>query len=97
MADAICRWGPWSVEVLPCRSDEIIYEWTAETKDPFFYLYETLFSKLSIRLPFTDFKQVALQALNDIATMRARSSRSTTPSVAEASPLAAARLIEEKT
>ncbi|RDX75136.1 hypothetical protein CR513_45023, partial [Mucuna pruriens] len=56
--------SPWPVEVLPCRLDEIICKWVVETKEPFFYLYETLFSKLGIQLPFTDFEQAALQALN---------------------------------
>ncbi|RDX87841.1 hypothetical protein CR513_30639, partial [Mucuna pruriens] len=65
MVDAICRWGPWSVEVLPCRSDEIVCKWATEIEEPLFYLYETLFSKLGIRLPFTNFEQVALRALND--------------------------------
>ncbi|RDX91476.1 hypothetical protein CR513_26541, partial [Mucuna pruriens] len=48
MDDAICCRGPWSVEVLPCRSDEIVCEWAAETEEPFFYLYETMFTKLGI-------------------------------------------------
>ncbi|RDX77761.1 hypothetical protein CR513_42058, partial [Mucuna pruriens] len=64
MADAICQHGPWSVEVLPCRSDEIIYEWTVEIEEPFFYFYKTLFLKLGIKLPFTNFEQAVLRALN---------------------------------
>ncbi|RDY05038.1 hypothetical protein CR513_11158, partial [Mucuna pruriens] len=62
MADAICWHDPWSVEVLPCRSDEIVCEWVAKTKEPFFNLYETLFSKLGIKLPFTDFERVVMGA-----------------------------------
>ncbi|RDX87300.1 Protein CLEC16A, partial [Mucuna pruriens] len=50
--------------VLPCRLDEIVCEWAAEIEEPYFYLYETLFSKLGIQLPFTDFEQAALRALN---------------------------------
>ncbi|RDY12655.1 hypothetical protein CR513_02520, partial [Mucuna pruriens] len=57
MADAICRRGPWLVEVLPCRLDEIVCEWAVDT---FFYLYETLFLKLGIKLLFTDFEQATL-------------------------------------
>ncbi|RDX88615.1 hypothetical protein CR513_29769, partial [Mucuna pruriens] len=64
MADAICHRGPWLVEVLPCRLDEIVCEWATKTKEPFFYLHETLFSKLGIKLSFTDFERVALRALN---------------------------------
>ncbi|RDX95733.1 hypothetical protein CR513_21702, partial [Mucuna pruriens] len=51
MADAIYRRGPWSVKVLPCRSDEFMCEWAVESEEPFFYFYETLFSKLGITLP----------------------------------------------
>ncbi|RDX63425.1 hypothetical protein CR513_58145, partial [Mucuna pruriens] len=64
MTDAIYRHDPWSVEVLPCRADEIVCEWAIETEEPFFYFYETLFSKLGIKLPFTDFERGALWALN---------------------------------
>ncbi|RDY05639.1 hypothetical protein CR513_10499, partial [Mucuna pruriens] len=59
MADAICQHGPWSVEVLPCRLDEIVCKWAVETEEPFFYFYETLFLKLGIKLPFTNFEQAA--------------------------------------
>ncbi|RDX87196.1 hypothetical protein CR513_31369, partial [Mucuna pruriens] len=51
MADAIFCRGPWSVEVLPYRTDEFIYKWAVEIKEPFFYFYDTLFSKLGVKLP----------------------------------------------
>ncbi|RDX69906.1 hypothetical protein CR513_50916, partial [Mucuna pruriens] len=64
MADSICRRGPSSVGVLPCRLDLIACKWATKTEEPYFYLYETLFLKLGIMLPFTDFEWVALRALN---------------------------------
>ncbi|RDX64878.1 hypothetical protein CR513_56512, partial [Mucuna pruriens] len=68
MANAICHRGPWSVEVLPCQSDEIVCKWVVETEEPYFYLYETLFSKLGIRLPFTNIERAAIWVLNVAST-----------------------------
>ncbi|RDY01909.1 hypothetical protein CR513_14692, partial [Mucuna pruriens] len=64
MVDVIYHRSPCLVEVLPCRSDEIFCKWVAESEESFFYFYETLFSKLGIKLPFTDFERAVLQALN---------------------------------
>ncbi|RDX90658.1 hypothetical protein CR513_27456, partial [Mucuna pruriens] len=37
---------------------------SAEASNPFFYLYDTLHSKLGIKLPFTHFERSVLRALN---------------------------------
>ncbi|RDX83896.1 hypothetical protein CR513_35137, partial [Mucuna pruriens] len=64
MADAIYHRGPWLVKVLPYRSNEFVCEWAAESEESFFYFYETLFSKLGITLPFTEFEQAIFYSLN---------------------------------
>ncbi|RDX71277.1 hypothetical protein CR513_49399, partial [Mucuna pruriens] len=64
MANAICSWGPWEVRVLPCQSNEVICSWVNERGEPYFYFYETMFSKLGIRLSFSNFEWVVLRALN---------------------------------
>ncbi|RDX64848.1 hypothetical protein CR513_56545, partial [Mucuna pruriens] len=64
MASAICRPQTWSVTVTACRSREAVCMSFAEVSKPFFYLYDTLHSKLGIQLPFTHFERSVLQALN---------------------------------
>ncbi|RDX73921.1 hypothetical protein CR513_46396, partial [Mucuna pruriens] len=64
MANAICRQGPWSVTFSPCRPRECMCESPADGVEHYFYFYETLFSKLSIILPFTAFEQLVLCTLN---------------------------------
>ncbi|RDY04869.1 hypothetical protein CR513_11358, partial [Mucuna pruriens] len=62
MAKAVCQKGPWSVRVSPCRAGESVST-TADHK-PCFYLYDTLHSKLGVKLPFSHFERAVLQALN---------------------------------
>ncbi|RDX82707.1 hypothetical protein CR513_36462, partial [Mucuna pruriens] len=64
MADAICSRGPWELRVLPCRSNVVVCSWAGERGEPYFYFYETMFSKLGIRLSFSDFERAVLRALN---------------------------------
>ncbi|RDX62561.1 hypothetical protein CR513_59091, partial [Mucuna pruriens] len=64
MAKAICQKGPWSVRVSPCRTGESVNISAPTEENPFFYLYDTLHSKLGIRLPFSHFERAVLQALN---------------------------------
>ncbi|RDY13738.1 hypothetical protein CR513_01294, partial [Mucuna pruriens] len=64
MASAICQPRTWSVSVSACRQGESVFMSSAEGTKPFFYLYDTLHSKLGIKLPFTHFEQAVLQALN---------------------------------
>ncbi|RDX71496.1 hypothetical protein CR513_49149, partial [Mucuna pruriens] len=64
MAKAICKKGPWSVRVSPCRTGESVNISSPTEENRFFYLYDTLHSKLGIRLPFSHFERAVLQALN---------------------------------
>ncbi|RDX96583.1 hypothetical protein CR513_20720, partial [Mucuna pruriens] len=64
MASAICRPRTWSVTVTACRSEEAVCMSSAEASRPFFYLYDTLHSRLGIKLPFTHFERSVLRALN---------------------------------
>ncbi|RDX82531.1 hypothetical protein CR513_36661, partial [Mucuna pruriens] len=64
MASAICQPRTWIVTVTACRSREAVYMNSAEGSRPFFYLYDTLHSKLGIKLPFTHFEWSVLRALN---------------------------------
>ncbi|RDX71497.1 hypothetical protein CR513_49145, partial [Mucuna pruriens] len=64
MAKAICQKGAWSVRVSPCRAGESVNISSSSDEKPFFYLYDTLHSKLGIRLPFSHFERAVLQALN---------------------------------
>ncbi|RDX70449.1 hypothetical protein CR513_50308, partial [Mucuna pruriens] len=64
MASAICRPRTWSVTVTACHSGEAVCMSSAEVSKPFFYLYDTLHSRLGIQLPFTHFERSVLQALN---------------------------------
>ncbi|RDX77495.1 hypothetical protein CR513_42368, partial [Mucuna pruriens] len=59
MAKAICQHGPWFVRVSPCRSRESISTAVPVKGKPCFYLYDTLHSKLGIKLPFTHFERKA--------------------------------------
>ncbi|RDX83030.1 hypothetical protein CR513_36103, partial [Mucuna pruriens] len=63
-AKVICQLGPWSVAVHPCRPDEPAHVQPSAEDPPFFFLYETLPSKLGIKLPFTSFERSVLRALN---------------------------------
>ncbi|RDX93640.1 hypothetical protein CR513_24069, partial [Mucuna pruriens] len=54
MANAICSRGPW----------EVVCLWANERREPYFYFYETMFSKFGIRLLFSGFERVVLWALN---------------------------------
>ncbi|RDY10135.1 hypothetical protein CR513_05389, partial [Mucuna pruriens] len=64
MAKAICQHGPWSVLVSPCRHGESVSTIPTAGGKPYFYLYDTLHSKLGVKLPFTHFERAILQALN---------------------------------
>ncbi|RDX67049.1 hypothetical protein CR513_54111, partial [Mucuna pruriens] len=64
MANAICTRGPWEVKVLPCRPTEVVCAWVGERGAPYFYFCENIFSKLRIRLPFSDFEWSVLRVLN---------------------------------
>ncbi|RDY05102.1 hypothetical protein CR513_11097, partial [Mucuna pruriens] len=64
MAKAICQKGPWSVRVSPCRAGEVVSTTTPTDHIPCTYLYDTLHSKLGVRLPFSHFERAVLQALN---------------------------------
>ncbi|RDX77399.1 hypothetical protein CR513_42491, partial [Mucuna pruriens] len=64
MAAAICQRGPWSVNVIPCRSDESVDGQPAPGELDHFYLYDTLPLKLGVKLPFTHFERLVLQVLN---------------------------------
>ncbi|RDX97495.1 hypothetical protein CR513_19733, partial [Mucuna pruriens] len=64
IAKAICQRGPWSVCVSPCRHRESVSTASLTEGKPCFYLYDTLHSKLGIKLPFTHFEQAILQVLN---------------------------------
>ncbi|RDY02967.1 hypothetical protein CR513_13504, partial [Mucuna pruriens] len=64
MDSAICQPRTWSVTVKACRSREAVCMNSAEAARPFFYLYDTLHSRLGIHLPFTRFERSVLQTLN---------------------------------
>ncbi|RDY08054.1 hypothetical protein CR513_07768, partial [Mucuna pruriens] len=64
MAKAICQKGPWSVRVSPCRAGESVSTTSPADGKPCFYLYDTLHSKLGIKLPFSHFERAVLQVLN---------------------------------
>ncbi|RDY07188.1 hypothetical protein CR513_08729, partial [Mucuna pruriens] len=64
MASTVCQPRTWSVIVTACRSGETVCMNSTEGPKPFFYLYDTLHSKLGIKLPFTHFERSVLQALN---------------------------------
>ncbi|RDX69400.1 hypothetical protein CR513_51487, partial [Mucuna pruriens] len=68
MARAICQKRPWSVRVSPCRVGESISTTTPVDHKPCFYLYDTLHSKLGVKLPFSHFERAMLQALNIAST-----------------------------
>ncbi|RDY02256.1 hypothetical protein CR513_14307, partial [Mucuna pruriens] len=53
-----------SVSVSACRQGESVCMSSVEGTKLFFYLYDTLHSKLGIKLPFTHFERAVLQALN---------------------------------
>ncbi|RDX61925.1 hypothetical protein CR513_59798, partial [Mucuna pruriens] len=64
MASAICRPRTWLVTVTACRAGEAVCMSSAEGSKPFFYLYDTLHSRLGIQLPFTSFERSVLRVLN---------------------------------
>ncbi|RDX92421.1 hypothetical protein CR513_25438, partial [Mucuna pruriens] len=64
MASAICQPKSWSVSVSACQQGESVCMCLTEGAEPFFYLYDTLHSKLGIKLPFTHFERAILHALN---------------------------------
>ncbi|RDX96691.1 hypothetical protein CR513_20620, partial [Mucuna pruriens] len=64
MAKAICQRGPWFVCVSPCRPGESVSTALPAEGKPYFYLYDTLHSKLGIKLPFSHFERAVLQVLN---------------------------------
>ncbi|RDY01986.1 hypothetical protein CR513_14616, partial [Mucuna pruriens] len=64
MEKAICQRGPWFVSVSPCRHGEAVSTTSLAEGKPYFYLYDTLHSKLGVKLPFTHFERAILQALN---------------------------------
>ncbi|RDY13458.1 hypothetical protein CR513_01622, partial [Mucuna pruriens] len=64
MAKAIYQRGPWSVSMASCQHGELVSTISADGGRQFFYLYDTLHSKLGVKLPFTHFEQVVLHAMN---------------------------------
>ncbi|RDX91007.1 hypothetical protein CR513_27078, partial [Mucuna pruriens] len=64
MTSAICQPRTWSVSVSACQPGESVCMSSVEGPEPFFYLHDTLHSKLGIKLPFTHFEWAVLQALN---------------------------------
>ncbi|RDX78139.1 hypothetical protein CR513_41615, partial [Mucuna pruriens] len=64
MAKAICQHSPWSVRVSPCRSGESVSTALPTDGKSCFYLYDTLHSKLGIKLPLNHFERAVLQVLN---------------------------------
>ncbi|RDX98997.1 hypothetical protein CR513_18026, partial [Mucuna pruriens] len=56
--------GPWRVRLRHCQLDEFVNNRTSSEEAPFFYAYESVFSKLGLKLPFTSFEQSVLRALN---------------------------------
>ncbi|RDX99674.1 hypothetical protein CR513_17251, partial [Mucuna pruriens] len=56
--------GPWMVRLRHCRPDESVNNRASPDETPFFYIYEPVFSKLGLKLPFTSFERSILQALN---------------------------------
>ncbi|RDX88960.1 hypothetical protein CR513_29371, partial [Mucuna pruriens] len=75
MAKAICQRGPWSVSVSPCRHGEAVCTTSPAGGKPYFYLYDSLHSKLGVKLPFTHFERAVLQALNVAPTQLHPNSR----------------------
>ncbi|RDX88889.1 hypothetical protein CR513_29431, partial [Mucuna pruriens] len=63
-AKKICQPGPWSVTVRPCRPEELVNGQLATNEALFFFLYDTIPSKLGVKLPFTAFERSILCALN---------------------------------
>ncbi|RDX79449.1 hypothetical protein CR513_40132, partial [Mucuna pruriens] len=55
---------PDSLVGVSMSTKQAICEGPAEDDGPFFYLYDTLSLKLGIWLPFMQFEQAALRALN---------------------------------
>ncbi|RDX88933.1 hypothetical protein CR513_29409, partial [Mucuna pruriens] len=64
MAKAICQRGPWSVSISSCCHGESVSTDLPTEGKPCFYLYDTLHSKLGVKLPFTHFERAILQLLN---------------------------------
>ncbi|RDX96118.1 hypothetical protein CR513_21264, partial [Mucuna pruriens] len=58
------RPSPWRVQLRHCRPDESVNNSASPDETPFFYVYEPVFSKLGLKLPFSPFKQTVLRALN---------------------------------
>ncbi|RDX76915.1 hypothetical protein CR513_43041, partial [Mucuna pruriens] len=56
--------GPWRVRLRHCRPDESVNNRASPNETSFFYIYESVFSKLGLKLPFTSFERSILEALN---------------------------------
>ncbi|RDX75010.1 hypothetical protein CR513_45160, partial [Mucuna pruriens] len=64
MTKKLLQVGPWTVRLRPCRPNESVNNQVSPDEAPFFYIYEPIFSKLGLKLPFTTFERSILQALN---------------------------------
>ncbi|RDY08899.1 hypothetical protein CR513_06812, partial [Mucuna pruriens] len=64
MMKKLLRPGPWRVRFRHCRPDESVNNRASSEETPFFYVYEPVFSKLGLKLPFTSFEQTILRAIN---------------------------------
>ncbi|RDY09051.1 hypothetical protein CR513_06654, partial [Mucuna pruriens] len=53
-----------SVRLRHCRPDKSVNNRASLDEAPFFYIYEPVFSKLGLKLPFTSFERSILRALN---------------------------------
>ncbi|RDX66367.1 hypothetical protein CR513_54871, partial [Mucuna pruriens] len=62
------RPGPWRVRLRHCQPDESVNNQASSEDNPFFYVYEPVFSKLGLKLPLTAFEQTILRALNVVPT-----------------------------
>jgi len=53
------------VRVVPCRVGEpVCCDESSDPKGPFYFIYSTVFKKLSLRLPFTGFERALLTEIN---------------------------------
>ncbi|RDX88896.1 hypothetical protein CR513_29439, partial [Mucuna pruriens] len=60
----LLRPGPWRVRLRHCQPDESVNNSASPDETPFFYVYEPVFSKLGLKLPFSSFEQTVLRVLN---------------------------------
>ncbi|RDX87785.1 hypothetical protein CR513_30698, partial [Mucuna pruriens] len=63
-AKKLLQAGPWTVRLRHCRPNESVNSQPSPDEAPFFFIYEPVFSKLGLKLPFTAFKRSVLRAFN---------------------------------